>query len=308
MRDSFVFYASWMEAIDELPTQELRNEAVGAVLKYGLNQTTEEEWEKLSPFVRVVLKLIKPMVDKNQKLYENAKKGGRKKAEEAQEDASENQISEMVEEEKNQTKTKNEPNQNQNESLVEKNRNQPHKNNVNVNVNVNDNVNVNENSLSPHAHTRERSETLSQEEREICLGILIFDKKIKRPDKELDKFESFYRSRGWKDTYGREIADRIALLKTWDAKNANTFKAEEVKIWKTIVDVLKENGQFSPLLLTDFTSAEIEENRDGKKCRIRGTKNLGQYFHQVMTDSVYNCIKTAISGANIVFHEVNRIN
>ena len=295
-RESFVFYESWMDAIQAIPTEELQNEAISAIIMYGLGRTTEEDWKSLNPFVQAILMLIKPMLDKNQSKWENAKKGGRAKKSEGQES-----------EEKNQNETKTKPNENQNETKTEKIGNQAHNNNVNVNVNVNANENVNENSLSA-SRARANGESLTPGERERCLEILIFEKKVKRPGKELEKFENFYQSRGWKDAQGRQIADRVALMRSWEPKNATSFKAEEVMLWKAIVDVLRENGLFSPVLITDFFSAELEERKEGKICRIKGSKHLGGYLHQVMTDNVYNGVKTAISGANIAFYEVVKLN
>ena len=124
MRESFVFYASWMDAIQELPTVELRNEAMAAVLQYGLYMSLDQEWEQINPFVRVILKLICPVVDKNWHQYENAKKGGRPRKEES------------VEKEVMAEKPISKP--------VSETENPPHINNVDVYVNDN----VNENSLS----------------------------------------------------------------------------------------------------------------------------------------------------------------
>ena len=305
-RESFVFYESWMDAIQAIPTEELRNEAISAIIMYGLGRTTEEDWKSLNPFVQAILMLIKPMLDKNQNKWENAKKGGRPKKSDGQESEEKNQNETKTKPNENQNETnenQNETNENQNDVEVLKVENQAHINNVNVNVN--DNVNVNSLSAS---RARANGEILTPGERERCLEILIFEKKVKRPGKELEKFENFYQSRGWKDAQGRQIADRVALLRSWEPKNATSFKAEEVMIWKAIVDVLRENGLFSPVLITDFFSAELAELKEGKICHIRGSKYLGGYLHRVMTDNVYNCVKTAISGANIAFHEVVKLN
>lgn len=311
-RESFVFYESWMNAIQAIPTEELRNEAISAIIMYGLGRTTEEDWKSLNPFVQAILMLIKPMLDKNQNKWENAKKGGRPKKSDGQEIEEKNQNETKTKPNENQNdvevleeKNQNETNENQNDVEVLKVENQAHINNVNVNVNVNDNVNVNSLSAS---RARANGESLTPGERERCLEILIFEKKVKRPGKELEKFENFYQSRGWKDAQGRQIADRVALMRSWEPKNATSFKAEEVMLWKAIVDVLRENGLFSPILITDFFSAELEERKEGKICRIKGSKHLGGYLHQVMTDNVYNGVKTAISGANIAFYEVVKLN
>lgn len=104
MRDSFVFYNSFYEAI-----QTLNDEDAGACVKalanYALNGKMPEDQK---PMVMMFFTLVKPQVDANNQKYENGLKGGRPK---------------------NQTETKTKPNDNQTETKVK--------------PNVNDNVNVN---------------------------------------------------------------------------------------------------------------------------------------------------------------------
>lgn len=103
MRESFVFYRSFREAIKDIPVEE-QLKAYNTILDYAFDGKEPTE----TGISSAVFKLVKPQIDANNKRYENGKKGGRPK-----------------------TKTK--PNNNQNiTELI-----------PNVNVNVNDNVNVN---------------------------------------------------------------------------------------------------------------------------------------------------------------------
>lgn len=296
-RESFVFYDSWMEAIEELPSVELRNEAMSAVVMYGLGKQSEEDWEQLNPFVRALLKIIKPMVDKNHKLWENAKKGGRKKVT----DSSDEVLEEIVKPNRNQIETKTEANANQNEDLVSKSENQANKNNVYANVNVN----VNENSLSPCAPTREGGARLSDGERERALFFLLFERKVRYPQKELAKFEAYYTARGWKDGQGRDIVNPVALLETWDVKPQESkfkpLKKQELEIWQKIIEVFIKHKVFATPAMTEFHGVEMTNDEN---CRIYGSKKLGQYLGQVFTNNVYNETKTAISAKNIIHHAV----
>lgn len=72
MRDSFVFYRSFYEAIRELP-RDVQGEIYTAIMEYSLYGI---ETENLKPIARSVFVLIKPTLDANAARYANAKKGG----------------------------------------------------------------------------------------------------------------------------------------------------------------------------------------------------------------------------------------
>ena len=121
MRDSLIFYRSFMESFAELPDKE-RLQMYDAVIKYGLDGEAPE----LSGLCAALFKLVKPQLDANERRYLNGLKGGRKPN-------------------GNQTETKQEPNRNQSETKPKPNHNQTvTKAEPNVNVNDNDNVNDNE--------------------------------------------------------------------------------------------------------------------------------------------------------------------
>ena len=105
IRDSFVFYRSFMESLICFDDQT-RLAVYDALTQYALNGIETE----LNGSALGIFKLIKPQIDANNRRFENGQKGGRPK---------------------NQTETKQKPKENQTKTKVE----------PNVNVNVNDNVN-----------------------------------------------------------------------------------------------------------------------------------------------------------------------
>ena len=71
-RESMIFYASWWDAVAELPSN-IRQEVVCAAIEYGLCGTTTSELGQIS---KAMFGLIKPQVDANNVKYENGCKGG----------------------------------------------------------------------------------------------------------------------------------------------------------------------------------------------------------------------------------------
>lgn len=117
MRESFVFYRSFYEALAQAP-DTVFNEVMHAICNYTLNGTETPLNQPLSP---VVWTLIKPQLDANIRRYENGKKGGAPIGNKNAKKTTEKQPKTTKKQPKNNLK-------------------QP-----NVNVNVNDNVNVNVN-------------------------------------------------------------------------------------------------------------------------------------------------------------------
>lgn len=76
MKESFIFYRSFYEAIDDLPDKE-QLKIYKAISKLALN---DEETE-LTGVANTIFKLIKPQLKANNDRYENGKKGGRPKKE-----------------------------------------------------------------------------------------------------------------------------------------------------------------------------------------------------------------------------------
>lgn len=70
MRDSFVFYRSFFEALQDVPIEE-RACIYDAICAYSLNDTGP----KLTGMQLAIFKLIRPNIDANKRKYENGKKG-----------------------------------------------------------------------------------------------------------------------------------------------------------------------------------------------------------------------------------------
>lgn len=119
MRESFVFYISYYEAISELD-EKTQIQLFKAICKYALYG----ELPELSGVEKAIFALIKPTVDANEQRYINGKKGGRPKKNNGFDDKKPPVIN--------------------SETTGYENK----KPNVNVNVTDNVNVNDNENSLS----------------------------------------------------------------------------------------------------------------------------------------------------------------
>ena len=113
MRDSFIFYRSFLEGIEELPDKD-KLKVLLAIARYALN----DQEQKLTGLSKMAYTLIKPQLDANKQRYENGKKGGRPK--------SKPMVLKNDENKKTDGYAKKKPNVN-----------------VNENVNENDNENVN---------------------------------------------------------------------------------------------------------------------------------------------------------------------
>lgn len=87
MRDSFIFYRSFYEAIKDLP-RDIQGEIYTAIMEYSLYG---KETDNLKPVARSIFTLIKPQIDMNNKRFDNGCKGGRPLKKETKEKPSNNQ-------------------------------------------------------------------------------------------------------------------------------------------------------------------------------------------------------------------------
>lgn len=102
MRDGFIFYRSFYDAIKDLP-RDIQSEIYTAIMEYSLNG---KETENLKPIARSVFTLMKPQIDANNKRFENGRKGGRPKSDNK---PKANQVITKTKPSNNQSKTKVEP-------------------------------------------------------------------------------------------------------------------------------------------------------------------------------------------------------
>ena len=143
MRDSFIFYRSFYEAIKDLP-RDIQGEIYTAIMEYSLYGN---ETDNLKPIARSIFTLIKPQIDVNNKRFDNGNRGGRPKK-------------------NNQNETKDKPTNNQNETKDKPTNNQNEtKDKPNNNDNKNNNENVNEEYIPPIVPPGDDGHPLSHEEK-----------------------------------------------------------------------------------------------------------------------------------------------
>lgn len=198
-RDSCVFYASWLDAIEAMP-DNVRGEALMAILVYALRGETTE---KQGAMTKVIMAMVKPQIEANNKRYENGCKGGRPKVE------------------KNQNETKPKPNGNQNET--KKNQTETY----NDNVNVNDNDSVCDKSHKTHAHTHEE---IFEKFKVQCEAVAPLALEFKEP-LTVEQFAKLYDTYGW-----QKVAQCATELHNKEAykKNRRAYTA-----WKAFIEKIK---------------------------------------------------------------------
>ena len=125
MKDSFVFYKSWIKAIRRLESSDSQMKVINAICDFTFDDTNFNESD-FTNIELVALDTILPLIETAKKHYEDGIKGGRPKKEKTPL--------------KTPLKTSLEPNDNDNVNFNVKDNS-----NDNANVNSNDNANVNSN-------------------------------------------------------------------------------------------------------------------------------------------------------------------
>ena len=181
MRDSFVFYRSFADAIAGLPPEEYKK-VMQAIIGYALDCTEPTA----GGIEYTVFCLVKPQIDANNKRYENGKKGGR-------------------------PITKQEPNNNQDVTKKKPSNNQDVTNpQPNVYVNVNDNdIKKKDTNVSKEKASRFKPPTVTEVEN-YC--------REKEYRIDCERFVDFYRSNDW--MVGKnKMKDWRAAVRNWARGN-----------------------------------------------------------------------------------------
>lgn len=76
MKESFIFYRSFYEAMCKVHDKSLKADIFEAICELGLNENVIELTDEIG---QIIMDLIKPQLDANAKRYVNGKKGGRPK-------------------------------------------------------------------------------------------------------------------------------------------------------------------------------------------------------------------------------------
>ena len=186
-KESFVFYRSFYEALQNVPKKH-RTEVYEAVFAYAF----ESREPSLTGVTRALWELIRPQLDASERRYENAKKGaeygklgGRPK--------------------------KNPPNKKPLKGYETKTLND------NDNVNVNDNANANDNGSASQASASAFIAPTFQEVMDEC-------RKCGYKVAIASKFFMFYDRSHWRTKEGEPVRDWRALLRIWDANEAEPKK------------------------------------------------------------------------------------
>ena len=203
-KDSFVFYRSFYEAIQEVPVK-YRAVIYEAVFEYVF----EGREPSLSGVPNALWILIKPQLDANQIRYENGIKG----AEHGKKGAEYGKLGGRPRKEKNPPKT---PQRGDMEN--------PPNVNVNVNENVNDNVNVNVNAPDgDETNTQHTPPTLNE------ITIYCARHNIST---DLEKFWQYNNGKGWPMDWVAALAlwvqkDKEKKQEAPDKNRFNNFKQRE---------------------------------------------------------------------------------
>lgn len=193
-KDSFVFYRSFYDAIQNIP-KDSQLELYSALFEYAFNG---EEPEFSDGIAKALFVLIKPNIDsanaRYQANYENGKKGGRPK--------------EKPEENPKKTQTKPKENPNKTESKAKPNLNVDvdvdEDVDVNVDVNVNEDVDVDKNTPK-----RKRFVAPTLEEiKSYC--------EQRKNNVDAKKFYDYFTASGWYDSKGNKVKSWKQKIITWE--------------------------------------------------------------------------------------------
>lgn len=219
-RKTAIIYESFYDAISDLEDGDFV-----AMMKAYCNYALNGDEPQLSGYLMSMWKLIKPIIDKNNQLYENGNKGGRPK---------------------NQTKTNPKPNNNQNDVL----------NNQSFEIvepTSSNDKDVDEDLDKDKDLDKDLSlSAAGAKERENFLKIILFEKKLIDPLLELDRFITHYEKIGWVDGNGNAIKNRAAALRSWRPEDgAVKCPSGIADVWREVYEAVSAadpNVDCSPML------------------------------------------------------------
>ena len=210
-KESFVFYKSFLDAIELLPEGE-QLKAFKLIAHYGANGELPEGEQTLA---NAIFLMAKPNIDATKEKRNNGKKGGRPSKDTEKPVVIENE-NHSYEDEKTMVSENENHRLSKPESNVDVNVNVD--GNVDVNVNVNDDVNVNGDEESKKgAKTNSRFTPPTREE----AAAYVKEQGLTRVD--LDKFFDYYQSNGWK-VGKNSMKDWRATLRNWNRNEVNTVR------------------------------------------------------------------------------------
>ena len=203
-KESFVFYKSFLDAIELLPEGE-QLKAFKLIAHYGANGEMPEGEQTLA---NAIFLMAKPNIDATKEKRSNGKKGGRP-AKETEKNAEKEIEKPVVIENENHRLSKPESNVDVNVNVD---------GNVDVNVNVNDDVKVNGDEESKKG--AKQSSRFTPPTREEAAAY-VKEQGLTRVD--LDKFFDYYASNGWK-VGKNSMKDWKATLRNWNRNEVDKVR------------------------------------------------------------------------------------
>ncbi len=190
MRDSFIFYRSFYEAIKQLPESN-QLELYNAIIEYSLNETELS----VSTISNAFFTLVKPQIDANIRRYKNGCKGGATKGNTNA---------------KKQSKTTDKQPKNNLKTTYKQPKNNQKQPNVNDNDNVNEYIKENEKEKKSFvANATENEEKLKKRTKEFYQTLIPFTNTYGK-----EMVREFYNY--WSEPNRTKTKMRFELEKTWD--------------------------------------------------------------------------------------------
>lgn len=186
MRESILLYKSQCDALRHLPPEQFKA-AVVAIWDYGMEDKEPPDGD---PIAVAMVGMARPLIDKNNRNYENGKRGGRKS------NQSETEPNRM-ETEPNRTETESEPTCNPNVKCKRRN--------------------IKE--ISPKGDTKKKTTTPTLEEIQEYI-------KERGSDVDAQHFFDYYASQKWRKANGQPVSDWKACVRTWERNQRQGTTAE----------------------------------------------------------------------------------
>ncbi len=181
MKDSFIFYRSFYNAISKIQDKALKADIYEAICELALFNNDLELDDSVG---QLIMELIKPQIQANNERYENGKKGGAPKGNTNAKKTTKKQLKQPMVDFENSQK-------------------QP-------NVNVNENVNANENVIKEKYKREKFNEPTLEEVQAYC--------EERNNGVDAERFIDFYSSKGW--MVGKnKMKDWKAAVRTWEREN-----------------------------------------------------------------------------------------
>lgn len=214
IRDSFIIFKNWAEAIETLP-EEFQLETYRALVKYGINGVIPEG---ISLIAKAMLVSFSRDMENNFAKYaasvENGKKGGNPNFKKGQKNpyyCQEKDNPEITEDNQN-TIEDNQDITQDNLEITEDNLDEP-RHNLNVNVNVNDNVNV-----IKKRNIKEKKETFFPPTLEEIKDYAF----SRNSSVDCQKFYDYFTAGNWVDSKGNKVKNWKQKFITWESKQDNS--------------------------------------------------------------------------------------